>query len=142
MPAAPRGGRGRLRADGAAARGPRKGVAELPRGQGCRRGERLTRAGAWLPVGAGLSRRTRAPSAPGLAAGVWASRRCVRWTLSLSASLRCPGGECDPQHVYFHEVLLRKRHPPLPVPTDALSAFSRSFRDPKPPLLAFVCIQL
>lgn len=46
VPAAPRGGRG-ASASGRRSRraGSRKGVAELPRGQGCRRAERLPRAG-------------------------------------------------------------------------------------------------
>lgn len=91
--------------------GSRKGVAELPRGQGCR-GEQPAARGApgFLSGRVWSCRDARAPrSRPGrgsvgpgaVCAGPW----------SLSASLRCPGGECDPQHVYFHEVLLRSPAP-------------------------------
>lgn len=125
-----------------AARGLPEGcVAELPRGQGCRRGERLPRAGRPASCRGGFE----APGTRGHPAlPAWlrerASALCAL-DLSLSASLRCPGGEVDLSTFTFTRSA-QKRHPPLPVPTDALfQPFSRLLR-PEANLLVFVCIQL
>lgn len=89
--------------------GSRKGVAELPRGQGCRRGSNCRARERLASVGAGWScRDARAPSAPGLAAGVWAPGAVCAGPWSLSASTPdVPAVSVTLSTFAFHEVLLR-----------------------------------
>lgn len=150
VPAAPRGGRGRLRADGArGARAPGRVSLNCHEGRVAaaasgRRAERLPRRAAAARGAPGFlsgrvwsCRDARAPSAPGLAAGVWAPGPVCAGPWSLSASLRCPGVECDPQHVYFHEVLLRSGTLRFPYRLMLFQPFPVPFKTRSHPCLRF-----